>query len=151
DLADEIHVEQHVTRDDRQIRADHSAFLRLALDGLSPAAVASLVELGYAPEDWTSALTLPNGESEARQTWLLSFWPDSFSMLYRHKQLGVVVPFTLPNDPHAAVDITSLDDAYLSRFVTTPRQRSAVEALRRDYVAVGPSDEKFVRSTLRSL
>jgi hypothetical protein len=150
-LADELQVELHLTRDDRQIRTDHSAFLRLALDDISPAAQASLIELGYAPEDWTSSLSLPSGEMAGRQVWLLSFWADSFSMLYRHKQLGVIVPFTLPHDPHAAVDITRLDDAYLKRFVTTPRQKSAVEALRREYVAIGVSDKRFLSGALRSL
>jgi hypothetical protein len=150
DLAEEVHIEHHVVRDDRAILTDHTAFLRLVLDGVSPSARASLIELGHFPEDWTSALTAP--EQPGRLTvWLLSFWMDAFSMLYRHRELGLLVPFTLAKDPHATVDVTALDDAYLSRFTTSKCQRSALEALRRDYTAVGTSNEGFVRNTLRAL
>ena len=150
DLADEVHVEHHVDRDDRTIINYHSAFLRLALEDVSSSMQASLLGLGYVPQDWTSTLTLPR-PSGRRAVWLFSFWMDAFAVLYRHRKLELVVPFTLAKIPHAAVDVTALDDAYISGFMATEAQRSALEELRRNYTAIGRSDEKFVRSTLRAL
>ena len=151
DLADENFAEFHIARDNRLLRIDHSAFLNLALDGVAPSVAASLEEIGYASEDWTSAVTLPIPEGRPA-AWLFSFWIDPFAVLYRHRQFGVAVPFSLPgSDPHVGVDATGLDEAYVRALTVTPSQSTAFEALRRNHIAVGQSDRKALRAVLRKL
>jgi len=149
-LTAELYVEVNTSRDDRQIRIDHSSFLRLGFGELGTQEVEALGKIGYLPEDWNSML-FRQPESENRSVWILSFWTDSFIFLYKNRELGFVVPFLLPKDPHALSDVTALSDEHVGKLLMTRSQLEAFELLKRDYVGYGKVSEDMFRETLQLL
>jgi FkbH-like protein len=147
-LAEEQYIEINSARDDRQIRIDHSAFLRFSTDGIGQQEQESLKKLGYVPADWESGLGAPFAPN-ARVVWILSFWVDSFAVLYKHRDLGTVVPFSMPKSPHVLVDVTALPSEKITELVTKESQQAAFDALKRDYVAIGKTNEEMLRSAMR--
>ena len=150
DLANACFIEHHLVRDDRAIRIDHSAFLGLALTEVPAEADRDFAALGYIPSDYTSAIA---NEANAGGTavWFLSFWIDSFAVLYRHKQSGLLIPFALPRNPHMTMDVTGLSDAYLAAYTDSPERRAAVTTLKNAFEFYGQSDAATVRPILRKL
>jgi FkbH-like protein len=134
-------------REERQVRIDHSALLKLALSDLDAETERALTAIGYDPVDWTSALS----HREANATWFLSFWTDSFCVLYRHKTLGFSVPFFLPIDPHAVSDVTKLEPAQVAPLLRTEAHRAQYQHLVEKFEFVGRADEPDVRSAMRLL
>ena len=149
-LAEEQYIEINSARDDRQIRIDHSAFLRLSTDGITQQEQESLKELGYIPADWESGLSAPFAPN-AKVVWILSFWVDSFAVLYKHRELGTVVPFSMPKSPRVLVDVTALPSETVSELVTNENQQAAFDALKKDYVAIGKTNEEMLRSAIRKV
>lgn len=146
-LAKSLHPEFHTVRDDRQIRIDSLSCLPWALEAPDAATQAALLRVGHVREEWESALQLPQG----RTVWLLSFWVDSFAMIYRHRTLGFHVTFCLPGAPHAHDDVTALDPADVAPRLRTPAQRSTYAALLEEFEAVGRVDEAMARDAIRRL
>jgi FkbH-like protein len=149
-LAEEQYIEINSARDDRQIRIDHSAFLRFSTDGIGQQEQESLKRLGYVPADWESGLAVPFAPS-AHVVWILSFWVDSFAVLYKHRELNTVVPFSMPKSPHVLVDVTALPSEKVNELVTNESQQSAFDALKRDYVAIGKTSEEMLRTAMRKV
>lgn len=149
-MAGELHMELHTARDNRQVRLDHSAFIPFAINGVGECETKALAELGYVPADWRSAMALPPSRDRP-DAWVLSFPVDTFSTQYRHRVLDLVVPFYCPGDPLAYEDVTRLDMAFLERFIETDTQRSAIDALRRDWIACGLTDEDMLRTRIRCI
>jgi hypothetical protein len=90
------------------VRIDHSMFLRYAITGLPPDGMDVCKHLGYCEEDFRTALL---DQRSGIAVWLLSFWSDASFAVYRHRETGVVVPFSFPKW-HQAKDVreASLDD-----------------------------------------
>jgi FkbH-like protein len=149
-LAEEQYIEINSARDDRQIRIDHSAFLRFSMDGIAQQEQESLKKLGYVPADWESGLAVPFAPN-AKVAWILSFWVDSFAVLYKHRELGTVVPFSMPKSPHVLVDVTALPSEKVNELVTNESQQAAFDALKQDYVAIGKTSEEMLRSAMRKI
>lgn len=150
DLANECFIEHHLVRDDRAIRIDHSAFLGLALTEVPAEADRDFAALGYIASDYTSAIANEGGEG-GTAVWFLSFWIDSFAVLYRHKQTGLLIPFALPQNPHMTVDVTALSEDYLAPFTDSPARRAAVTTLENAFEFHGQSDAGTMRPILRKL
>jgi FkbH-like protein len=149
-LAEEQYIEINSARDDRQIRIDHSAFVRFSMDGIGQQEQESLKKLGYVPTDWESGLSVPFAPS-AKVVWILSFWVDSFVILYKHRELGTIVPFSMPKSPHVLVDVTTLPDEKVDELLTNESHQAAFEALKHDYVAIGKTSEEMLRSAMRKI
>ena len=82
-----------IARNGVPIRRDHSIFLTQALDGIPPETMAEFAKLGYAPEDFETRIFDRNLENPII---CLSFWTDSEIGVYRHKELGLRIPFVAP-------------------------------------------------------
>ncbi|MBV8799186.1 MAG: hypothetical protein JO208_05185, partial [Alphaproteobacteria bacterium] len=86
--AQEITGEFNTIRDSvHHIRVDHSLMLRHALDGVSPAQMKILQELGFEAEDFQTRFNGPQGVR------ILSSWVDVQPIVYRHKATGLMVPY----------------------------------------------------------
>ncbi len=85
--------EFNVSRNGLDMRRDHSIFLRHALDGIQPEQLAVAERLGYTAEDFRSELLTT---SQPGGVYLLSFIADLAYALYRHRETGLRIPFSVP-------------------------------------------------------
>jgi FkbH-like protein len=149
-LATNVHLELFVQRDDRAVRMDHSAMLRIGLSEQSPPVDEALTKVGYEASDWNTQMSRLAGCGE-RKAWILSFWMDSLMVLYRHRALGFAIPFAMPREPMALTDVTRLPQAELDRLLVTEEHRALFKELSQNYEALGRVDEQTFRSTLKRL
>ncbi|WP_297442517.1 hypothetical protein [Acidocella sp.] len=145
-MAEEMAVEFNTIRAGRQMRRDHAAYLPLCLTPPEGAARAALEEIGLRAEDWHSALAAPR---LARETWVLSFWSDSYVQLYERE--GVALPFLLEGDPHATIDVTTLREDEAAPFLAAPENMAAWRALCAGWRCVGTLGKDRLRRLLAPL
>lgn len=142
-----LDAEFNTVRDNRQFRIDHSSFLGLVFEELDEESRRALFDIGYIGDDWDSILK----RNETNSIWLLSFWVDSFAVLYRHRRLGFTVPFCMPFNPKALVDVTSLPAAEIQALIKNDAQRRQYAALCSNFDYVGKIDEAAFRRNMRLL
>jgi FkbH-like protein len=88
-----VDSEGPIARNGVPIRRDHSLFLTQALDGLTTEIMAEFARLGYEPEDFKTRIFDQNLQDPII---CLSFWTDSEIGMYRHRKLGLRIPFIAP-------------------------------------------------------
>jgi FkbH-like protein len=147
-IAREVLGEFNVGRGGFDARVDHSIFLRYALDGIAPEALAECTKIGYRPEDFQSALFAPH---TGAGLWLLSFWIDSIYALYRHKQFGFLLPWARPGECAHERDARNAKPDDLPLHHRSDWISQALETLKRDYDYVGLTDEALFKENLRSI
>jgi FkbH-like protein len=140
-------------RDMVEVRLDHSAILRLALEKPGPEALEALARFRYRPSDFETEL---GNESNAPEAVVLSFGVDMEVSLYRHKELGFRVPVLLPIDCPTDADVTMLDADTVERLGRgkSPRDRWAPEAIRElrdNYSYEGLISEAEFKDNLRRI
>ena len=91
--------ELHEVRDGVEPTISHSIMLRHALCGVPDAAREAARPFGLRVEDFTSLIAEPP-TTERPAAWILSFTHDNQTMLYRHKQTGVLIPIRFYKSPH---------------------------------------------------
>ena len=115
--------ELNFTRNNIQFKIDHSAILYCSLKGMTEAEKEAAQKLGYRNKDFlTQFLEIPATEG----VFLLSFWADANTPLYRHNETGLVLPFLLVNAPNA--DITT-NVEIASRIIINKEQQKYVDDL----------------------
>ena len=138
--------EYHVFRAGGTFRTDHTAFLCSALRGIEPDQMSAARRLGYTDIDFSTRLF----ESfDKRHLILLSFPADFLYALYRHKNTGLEVPFSvlLPGRMHT--DLRHIADAELPG--TVPWLKNALEYLRDEFDFVGLIGEAQFKKNLRQI
>ncbi len=132
------------------LRFDHSQFLAYAAAGLTEEQQQACRLLGYVPEDFQPSLL---DAAASADVWLLSFWADAHFVLYRHRQSGLLLPFTvpatLPGSGHA--DLTRIDPASLGERVTGHWTGAALAHLQREFSFAGLSPKPLFQANLRRL
>jgi FkbH-like protein len=136
-----------VIRHGLPIRMDHSVFINHIFDETGSAEIAALAPLGYTPEDFRSKLTT---ESQKADFFVFSFWQNASNALYRHRTLGVEIPFTIPNTDNAgsAFDLSS---SVLDKELSEPFAREAVEYLRQNFDRVGVASAEALQNDVSRL
>lgn len=150
-FAREMIGEHNTLRDGVEIRADHSAVLRLARTPRDPATIRALERLGYQDAHFQTKLDQP---SAAAPLVFLSFVIDGLVAVYRHKTLGLRVPVLLPIAyPRGPVetDATRFDPALLSEAFAGHWVAGALEELRTNYVHDGMISEPAFKANLRHI
>jgi FkbH-like protein len=126
-------------------RVDHSTFLRTAFsDGLSAEAMIAAARLGYREGDFASAATDPHRSPEI---WILSFWSDAAYVLYRHREHGFSVPFSLTG--YHSSDAREADPDALRTSGVGAQILDALTVLKSDYDYIGFIGEVDFKETLR--
>jgi len=149
-LADEFYVELNTAREGRQFRIDNAMFLNLLFEEMPGPVRDALTSIGYVPGDWTSGLSLPVAPG-SRTVWVFSFWTDSFVYLYKHKELALVMPFLMEDDPHALCDVTFLTEDDAKNYLKSDANRRAFQALKDNFWGIGPAFEELVQQALVKL
>jgi hypothetical protein len=125
------------------IRIDHSSFLRYSLTGTSPEVIAAAVKIGFAPTDFTSQI------SNIKTDYIVfSFWSNSNHALYRHKELGFDIPFTVGWIDNA-LNVLEMPLEYLHSKIDDQIGRDALATLRRDYLHIGLMTEAEFTTDIR--
>lgn len=88
--APEVVAEFNEVRDSIQIRLDHSLTLRYAIEGLTAEQMHVLRSLGFSESDFDSKFGDASREPSFR---VLSNWIDAQSVVYRHRDTGLLVPY----------------------------------------------------------
>jgi FkbH-like protein len=138
--------EYHFARFGKAIRVDHSACLRLALDGITDETMAALRRIGYRREDFHTALAGP----EAFDTYVFSFQSDAVQALYRHRQLGFAVPFGVPQTNNR-LDLRAFPSAQMAARLHDPEARAALACLLDEYDFIGTIGEADFKANLERL
>ena len=145
-IAPEVIGEFNYQRCGIDIRIDHSLIARHIIRGLPPEAIVAFHELGYVAEDFQSELfdRRPTG------LWVLSFSPDHWVNVYRHRATGILIPFHpagFPTDRSA----TTVPRDQRASFTSNAETLKAVDALERDYDFVGLIGEGDFKDNLRAI
>ena len=144
--------ESAFNRDGIQIRIEHSLFVRHALDGLSKEALEAFGRLGYRPEDFQTKLVAGSGEPEV---WMLGFWGEPDLAVYRHRELGLRIPFSaLPAVKGATRNAEDLTQAGRDRVEPAFQDHwivSALETLKAEYEYEGRLAPELCRENIESI
>lgn len=111
-IADAIVGEYNTVRGDIPLRLDHTVVARLAIEGTPPGAMEALMRIGYSPDDFRSPLF----DAPQAGVWVLSYYPDYWTPLYRHNVTGCVVPY-----------FVGIDDIYDPSSLTADERRIRIE------------------------
>ncbi len=141
--ASSVQGEYHFHRFGKAIRVDHSACVRLALEGISESAMQALEEIAYRKEDFETALT----RGEAFDTYVFSFQSDAVQALYRHKVHGISVPFGAPSMRNSR-DLATLPRAEMEKRLPDPNAMKALDALLANYCFAGVITEEAFKANL---
>jgi hypothetical protein len=141
-----VHGEYHFHRFGKAIRVDHSACLRLALDGIDKDVMRALEPVAYRRQDFATALTA----DAAFETYVFSFQSDAVQALYRHRTLGFAVPFGVAQMRNS-LDLAHVDRAQLDKRLPDPNARRALDALLADYEHIGLIGEAAFKANLERL
>jgi FkbH-like protein len=144
--ATSVHGEYHFHRFGKAIRVDHSACVRLALDGLSEPVLRALEAIAYRKEDFDTALT----GGEAFDTYVFSFQSDAVQALYQHKELGISVPFGAPHMRNSR-DLSTMTRAEMEKRLPDPLAMQALDALLANYRFAGLITEEVFKANLRRM
>lgn len=132
-------------RDHIQIRIEHSLFLRYALEGLSQDAMTSLEKLGFRTEDFRTQLFDALRDDDV---WILSFWGDSDYQVYRHKTLGIRIPFNAFPAVQNVSDFTKVEDHHIRDQYRNDWILDALRSLKDEYVLEGLLSESLFKENL---
>jgi len=144
-LTGEMGGEYPFTRDRIEIRTDHSIMLRHAIEALSAPCREAALRLGFRDEDFRTRLLDDRDSASIR---VFSFWNDAALRLYRHKTLGMVVPF------EAFPAVLSIPDLTQSTLETLRPQfhahwiADALEELKVNYELLGTISESQFKENL---
>jgi FkbH-like protein len=141
-----VRGEYHFHRFGKAIRVDHSACLRLALEGIDADVMRALEPVAYRREDFSTALTTDS----AFETYVFSFQSDAVQALYRHRKLGFAVPFGVAQMRNS-LDLARVDRAQLDKRLPDPNARRALDALLADYEHIGLIGEAEFKENLQRL
>jgi FkbH-like protein len=141
-----VHGEYHFHRFGKAIRVDHSACLRLALDGIDNGMMRALEAVAYRREDFATALTT----DAAFETYVFSFQSDAVQALYRHRRLGFAVPFGVAQMRNS-LDLAKIDRAQLDKRLPDPNARRALDALLAEYEHIGLIGQAAFKANLERL
>ncbi len=140
-VADEVYGEFNTVEDGLALPLHHSAFARLGLQGVPPAARVAFKKLGYKPEHFQTAIpSLPKG---ARAVWLLSFWGDPGYALYKHNGSGRTIPVVLPKFQRNLMNLITADPAVSG---ITP---AALDLLKQRFTFMGMIGEAEFKTNVR--
>ena len=138
--------EFNVGRGGFDARVDHSVFLRYALTGISPEAIAEATKLGYRVTDFKTTLGQPRPGSGVL---ILSFWTDMAYALYRHRKLSFTLPFALSGRADHTLDARQATPEEMPANLRTGWMAAALQTLRSDYDYLGLIDETLFKENLR--
>jgi FkbH-like protein len=109
--SDDAVGEYHIFRDGGVFRIGHSVFLFHGARGLTPERREAAAKLGYAESDFATRLFDPTAHDESGHLVILGFSADAVYPLYRHRQSGLIVPFTAHADGWGERDVTLIPQA----------------------------------------
>lgn len=136
--------EYDILRDGINLRLDHSAIARLAIEGVPRAAMNDLIEIGYSREDFEStALT-----TQAKGIRVFSFGPDFWLPSFRHKATGTVVPYCFHLNGHVTDPLKVAPDG---RGALDERKARAVNTLARNFESAGFTGEVDFKQNVRTV
>ena len=137
-----VEGEYYAVRNGIALRLDHSVVMRYAIEGLPAGAADAAYRLGYAPEDFRSALF----NRSRHGCWVLSLAPDQWCPIYRHNGSGALLPFFVPGAGLAnACELAPELRAALS---DNPPILAALDVLASEFSFVGSSTEKIYKENL---
>ena len=142
----QVFGEFNVGRSGFDARVDHSIFLRYALTGLSPEAIAAATQVGYRAEDFKTTLNQPRPGSGLL---VLSFWADMAYALYRHRKLGFALPFALSGRANHTQDARQATPDEMPPHLRNGWMAAALCTLQSDYDYLGIIDEALFKENLR--
>jgi FkbH-like protein len=146
-LASSVKGEYAFSRDDIQIRPEHSVMFCHAIDGVSAELLDSFVRLGFRAEDFETALfDLPN--DSINPAWVLSFWADADLNVYRHKKTGALIPFNAFPAILRSIDFTKATLDEIEPFFRDHWIVGALETLREEYEFFGQIDGQLFKHNL---
>lgn len=119
-----LETEFAFTRAGLPIQIHHSVFLRASIEGISEAELAAARQLGYQRSDFESLASRDRFDFR-----VYSFWADGLNALYRDRETGIVLPFTL-NGRNSGLDLRAADVDELEALPAAEEIRSKVESLR---------------------
>jgi hypothetical protein len=136
--------EYNIERNGLAVRLDHTLLTRYAIEGLPTNAAAAFAVLGYQPDDLKSEI--PSMRSPA--TLVLSYTPDFWVPVYRHRQTGALIPF-----PFLGVkgvrNPTEIPRPQREQLIKNPNLLNAVDVLEREFTYLGLIGESDFKSNLR--
>src|SRR2546423_646503 len=141
-----VRGEYNFVRNGLDYRINHSLLTRYAIEGLPEGAAQAVYRLGYAPEDFRSALfsdPLPGH-------WILNLLPDQWVALYRHKETGTLIPFVVAaqrRQPNAC----ELTDAQRRELTDNPAALTALETLAREFSYAGHITGPIFKGNLHTI
>jgi len=109
--SDDVVGEYHVFRDDGVFRNGHSVFLYHGARGLTPQRREAARKLGYVDSDFATRLFDPAAYDERGHLVILSMSADAAFPLYRHRDSGLIVPFTAHAPGWGERDVTQIPES----------------------------------------
>jgi FkbH-like protein len=147
-LARRVIGEYAFNRDEIQVRVEHSIMLRHAIEGFSVEQLEAAKRLGFRTEDFQTRLF---DDCDDESIWVLSFWADAIRNLYRHKSLGLLLPFdAFPAARPGVGDLTQCSAEDINPSFRSHWISAAVDELRENYECVGLSDEELFKQNVRA-
>jgi hypothetical protein len=146
-LTDNIVGEFAFNRGAVPFRIDHSLMLRQALARPSEVELQSAKMLGYESGDFETALLDGSGDPEV---WILSFWADLGFPVFRHRDLGLRVPFQIYHLV-GAFDLTGVKIDTLTPEIRNHWVGSAIAEVQKNYVFDGLIDAKLFRESVSDI
>lgn len=142
----EVQGEYNIVRNGIGLRLDHSLAVRYAIEGLPRGVDEAIYGLGYAPEDFRSAVF-----SDPRAgCWVLSLIPDQWVALYRHRHTGALIPF-FAAAANGLANVCEFSEAQRREVSDNPHMHRAMDILAREFVYVGPTPEEIFKDNLRTI
>ena len=136
--AKSITAEYHVFRDNKPIRLDHSVVLRSGLRQMTGEEFAIAGMLGFARDDFQSDIFK---NTSGKSLVLLSFGADPDYHVYRHRDTGLELPFTMS----AAVEV---DVRLVEKTSQNASWHDALDLLQEEFDFVGLIDEAPFKANL---
>jgi hypothetical protein len=148
--AKEVTGEFHAPRDGLTVRADHSIFLRYALDELGPEGSEAAERLGFPQEIFKTRIHEISGPKTIS---ILSLLADAMVPLYRHRSQEIYLPFwNLPIPQgyrgcrYTEIPSSALDQKWQGHWIA-----DALDYLRDNFIYYGISSEPLFKSNLERI
>lgn len=145
---DDVAGEYHVFRDGGVFRIGHSVFLFHGANGLNAAQMRAAKRLGYVESDFATRLYDASLYDERGHLVILGFGVDLTFPLYRHRETGLIVPFTADVSQWSGRDVTQMPQAEEpENFPAWTRE--AVAAMRSEWDYLGLISPRDFEALLR--
>ena len=109
--SDDAVGEYHIFRDGGVFRIGHSVFLYHGARGLTPQKREAARILGYVESDFSTRLFDPAAYDERGHLVILGFSADAVYPLYRHRESGLIAPFTAYAPGWGERDVTEIPES----------------------------------------